>query len=132
MALKSVLIIGDDADLRRALRGLLEGQSFAVVETSEGRVGVDCFNETHPDLVILDEDLPDLDCWEVLGHIRTMSDDVGVLMLSNESEAADGLNVDVDVDGGFLVFIPKPISRAWLVANAVRLTRDQKPKDAET
>jgi len=107
--------------------GLLEGQNFAVAETSEGRVGVDCFDETHPDLVILDEDLPDLDCWEVLGHIRTMSDDVGVLMLSNESEAAGGPNVDVD--GEYLFFIPKPISRAWLVANAVRLTRDRQPKE---
>ena len=54
---------------------------FHGLEAIEGRDGVRQFHQSHPDIVILDVGLPDLDGWQVLERIRDMSD-VPVLMLT--------------------------------------------------
>ena len=76
-----MLVIEDEADIRQLLRTLLEREGFAVSEAIEGRDGVRQFHQSHPDIVILDVGLPDLDGWQVLERIRDMSD-VPVLMLT--------------------------------------------------
>ena len=81
MALKTVLIIEREDDLRQLLRSLLEQEGLAVAEVSEGREGIRQFHRMRHDVVVLDEALPDLDGWQVLERIRDLSD-VPVLMLT--------------------------------------------------
>src|ERR1700684_782851 len=108
----SVLVIEDEADIRQLLRTLLEREGYSVAEALEGRDGVRQFHQNHPDIVILDVGLPDLDGWQVLERIRDMSD-VPVLMLtamSAERDKVRGLNAGADD------YLTKPFSRVELLA----------------
>ena len=117
----SVLVIEDEADIRQLLRTLLEREGFAVAEATEGRDGVRQFHQSHPDIVVLDVGLPDLDGWQVLERIRDMSD-VPVLMLTalgTERDKVRGLNAGADD------YLTKPFSRVELLARLQAISRRQ-------
>jgi DNA-binding response OmpR family regulator len=117
----SVLVIEDEADIRQLLRTLLERDGFSVVEATEGRDGVRQFHQSHPDIVVLDVGLPDLDGWQVLERIRDMSD-VPVLMLTalgTERDKVRGLNAGADD------YLTKPFSRSELLARLQAISRRQ-------
>jgi DNA-binding response OmpR family regulator len=117
----SVLVIEDEADIRQLLKTLLEREGYAVTEAIEGRAGVRQFHQSHPDIVILDVGLPDLDGWQVLERIRDMSD-VPVLMLtalSTERDKVRGLNAGADD------YLTKPFSRVELLARLQAVSRRQ-------
>ena len=118
----SVLVIEDEADIRQLLRTLLEREGFSVAEAMEGRDGVRQFHQSHPDVVILDVGLPDLDGWQVLERIRDMSD-VPVLMLTalgTERDKVRGLNAGADD------YLTKPFSRSELLARLQAINRRQR------
>ncbi len=109
----SVLVIEDEADIRQLLRTLLERADYTVSEAIEGRDGVRQFHQVHPDIVILDVGLPDLDGWQVLERIRDMSDTTPVLMLTalgTERDKVRGLNAGADD------YMTKPFGKAELLA----------------
>jgi DNA-binding response OmpR family regulator len=115
----TVLVIEDEADIRQLLRTLLEREGFTVTEAENGRDGVRKFHERHPDIVILDVGLPDLDGWQVLERIRDMSD-TPVLMLTARSTELDkvrGLNAGADD------YLTKPFSRGELLARLQAISR---------
>ena len=121
----SVLVIEDEADIRQLLRTLLEREGFVVAEASEGRDGLRQFHQGHPDIVVLDVGLPDLDGWQVLERIRTMSD-APVLMLtalSTERDKVRGLN------GGADDYLTKPFARGELLARLRAISR--RPRDTQ-
>jgi DNA-binding response OmpR family regulator len=115
----TVLVIEDEADIRQLLRTLLEREGFITTEAENGRDGVRKFHERHPDIVILDVGLPDLDGWQVLERIRDMSD-TPVLMLTARSTELDkvrGLNAGADD------YLTKPFSRGELLARLQAISR---------
>src|ERR1700730_14147360 len=117
----SVLVIEDEADIRQLLRTLLEREGFVVAEATEGRDGGRQFHQSHPDIVVLDVGLPDLDGWQVLERIRDMSD-VPVLMLTalgTERDKVRGLNA------GAGDYLTKPFSRVELLARLQAISRRQ-------
>ena len=117
----SALVIEDEADIRQLLRALLEREGYEVAEAIEGRDGVRQFHQSHPDIVILDVGLPDLDGWQVLERIRDMSD-VPVLMLTalgTERDKVRGLNSGADD------YLTKPFSRSELLARLQAIGRRQ-------
>jgi DNA-binding response OmpR family regulator len=117
----SVLVVEDEADIRQLLRTLLEREGYSVSEATTGRDGVRQFHQNHPDIVILDVGLPDLDGWQVLERIRDMSD-VPVLMLtalSTERDKVRGLNAGADD------YLTKPFSRVELLARLQAISRRQ-------
>ncbi len=117
----SVLVIEDESDIRQLLRTLLEREGYKVAEAIEGRDGVRQFHQSHPDIVILDVGLPDLDGWQVLERIRDMSD-VPVLMLTalgTERDKVRGLNSGADD------YLTKPFSRVELLARLQAVGRRQ-------
>src|SRR5580658_9044335 len=116
-----VLLIEDEDDIRQLLRTMLEREGFAITEATQGREGVRQFHQSHPDIVILDVGLPDLDGWQVLERIRDMSD-VPVLMLtalSTERDKVRGLNAGADD------YLTKPFSRVELLARIQAISRRQ-------
>ena len=68
--MKSILIIEDDALVRKTLTSQLAKRGFEVATAETGEDGVRSFAESSPDLVLLDVRLPDIDGLEVLRRIR--------------------------------------------------------------
>ena len=66
----TVLLVEDEEPLRRILRELLEREGFTVLEASDGVLALDEVDRGAPDIVVLDLNLPRLDGYGVLSHLR--------------------------------------------------------------
>jgi type II secretory ATPase GspE/PulE/Tfp pilus assembly ATPase PilB-like protein/CheY-like chemotaxis protein len=66
----TVLLVEDEEPLRRVLRELLEREGFTVLEASDGVLALDEVDRGAPDIVVLDLNLPRLDGYGVLTHLR--------------------------------------------------------------
>ena len=80
---KRILVIDDNPHLVKMLQLCLEKQnSYEIVTAYNGSEGLRKFQDTHPDLVILDIMMPDMDGWETCRRLREMSPDVPILILT--------------------------------------------------
>jgi CheY-like chemotaxis protein len=69
-AAKRVLLVEDEESLRRVMKDLLEREGFVVHEAADGVIALDEVDRLAPDLVVLDLNLPRLDGYGVLSHLR--------------------------------------------------------------
>jgi type II secretory ATPase GspE/PulE/Tfp pilus assembly ATPase PilB-like protein len=70
-ASKKVLLVEDEDALRRVMKDLLERDGFTVFEAADGVVALDEIDRAGPDIVVLDLNLPRLDGYGVLSHLRS-------------------------------------------------------------
>ena len=98
-----ILVIEDEAPIRRFLRIALEAAGFAVEEAERGRLGIELAATRAPDLVVLDLGLPDMDGRAVIAAIRDWST-LPILVLS--ARDAEGEKVAADNQGSFVVERP--------------------------
>jgi type II secretory ATPase GspE/PulE/Tfp pilus assembly ATPase PilB-like protein/CheY-like chemotaxis protein len=68
---KKVLLVEDEDALRRVMKDLLEREGFTVFEAADGVVALDEIDRAGPDIVVLDLNLPRLDGYGVLSHLRS-------------------------------------------------------------
>jgi CheY-like chemotaxis protein len=87
-----LLIAEDDQALGVFLRRGLEGDGHAVRWTGDGQAAVDAFLEDTPDLAILDLNLPRKDGTEVLRFLRSVNDDLPILILTARQEMETKIN----------------------------------------
>lgn len=107
-----VLIVEDDAQIRRFLRMTLEADGLAVIEA---RTGGECIAQTRrllPDLVILDLGLPDIDGVQVITDLRTWTN-VPVVVLSARSAEVEKVAA---LDSGADDYLTKPFGNLELMA----------------
>jgi two-component system, NarL family, nitrate/nitrite response regulator NarL len=85
-----VVLIDDHALFRMGLQGLLERRNIQVVAAlGDGREGIQIVREQHPDVVLLDMRMPDLDGLEVLRRLRTAGCECPIAMLTTSNEERD-------------------------------------------
>ncbi len=107
-----VLLVEDDADIRRALIRALTDLNHAVSSTVSGLEALQLVLETRPDLVVLDLGLPDVDGREVLRMLRAVSQVPVIVATARDHEPTivDALNRGADD------YLTKPFSAAQLDA----------------
>lgn len=66
----TVLLVEDEEPLRRVLRDLLEREGYTVLEAGDGVAALDEIDRGAPDIIVLDLNLPRLDGYGVLSHLR--------------------------------------------------------------
>ena len=115
-----ILVVDDEARMRKLVRDFLEREGFQVLEAGDGAEAMDLFyEEKEISLVILDVMMPKMDGWQTLREIR-QSSQVPVIMLTARSEERDelqGFKLGVDE------YISKPFSPKILVARVEALLR---------
>ena len=121
----SVLLIEDDAGLRRALRTSLAARDLEVVEAARGEEGVVAVADGRADVVLLDLGLPDIDGVEVLDRIRSFSE-VPVIVLSAREHRDDKVRA---LDSGADDYIAKPFDTEELLAR-IRAVLRRRPETA--
>jgi len=85
----TVLIVDDHPSFRASVRTLLEAEGYEVVgEAENGVAAVEAAVKLHPDLVLLDVQLPDLDGFQVAGRLRKLADPP-VIVLTSSRDGAD-------------------------------------------
>jgi two-component system KDP operon response regulator KdpE len=117
--MSSVLVIEDDAPLRRALRTSLRARAFEVIECAAGGDAVVLVADRRPDVVLLDLGLPDLDGVEVLRRLRAFSD-VPVVVLTARDRQADKIAA---LDAGADDYVTKPFDVEELLARVRAVLR---------
>jgi DNA-binding response OmpR family regulator len=125
MSASRVLVVDDEADVRRLVRELLERAGYTVDEASNGRAALRAVYASKPELVVLDVTMPELDGWQTLERIRDVTD-VPVLMLTArtaELEKVRGLRAGADD------YVTKPFGKQELLARVEALLR--RPRRAQ-
>ena len=85
---KKVLLVEDEDALRRVMKDLLEREGFIVFEAVDGVKALDEIDRAAPDIVVLDLNLPRLDGYGVLSHLRARpaTQDLPVIVLTAKGD----------------------------------------------
>src|SRR4030042_65735 len=117
----TLLIIEDRPELVRVLRSYLEQAGFTVLTSLRGDTGLTTWEDKHPDLVILDLNLPGMDGLDVARHIREHETRrTPIIMLTARTDEMDQL---LGLELGADDYIPKPFSPRIVVARVRALLR---------
>src|SRR5439155_1133098 len=116
---RALVIVEDDAPIRRALRNALNEVTDRLLEASTGREGLDITATERPDLVILDLGLPDVPGVDVCREIRAWSR-VPILVLSARHSDAEKVQL---LNAGADDYVTKPFSTPEFVARVRALLR---------
>jgi len=114
-----VLVVDDDSALQRTIRINLRARDCEVLAVASGRTALAAFLQRHPDLVILDLGLPDMDGLSVLRALRRRSG-VPIIVLSARQAADDKVEA---LDEGADDYVTKPFSMGELMARVRRALR---------
>lgn len=115
---RCVLVVDDDAVLRKVVRAVLEADGYRVIEAADGAEGLKLAAEEHPGVILLDVMMPGLDGIEVcrrLDHGATK-----VLMLTALGDAATEV---ASLEAGARGYLTKPFSSMDLLDRVEELLR---------
>lgn len=126
--LPTVLLVDDDAAIRRSVGMGLELEGFAVVPASGGRAALEAAARVKPAVVLLDLGMPDLDGLEVLKRLRAGGDQVPVCVLSARDEVDDRVR---GLQAGADDYVVKPFALEEVVARLHALLRRRPPATDE-
>jgi two-component system KDP operon response regulator KdpE len=107
-----VLVIEDEAPMRRLLRAALTSAGYRVIEAGTGTDGLREASTAAPDAVLIDLGLPDLDGTEVTRRLRAWSA-VPVIVLSARGQERDKIDA---LDAGADDYVTKPFATGELLA----------------
>lgn len=111
----TVLVVDDEARMRKLIKDFLAQKDFNILEAEDGEKALKVYNENKSkiNLILLDVMMPKLDGWSVLRQIRQENKALPIIMLTARSEEQDELfGFELGVDE----YIAKPFSPKILVA----------------
>ena len=119
------LIIDDEAQIRRLLRVVLEGENYKVYEAETGQQGLMEIASRRPDAILLDLGLPDLEGLEVLKRFREWSE-APVIVLTVRDDVQEKVDA---LDAGADDYVTKPFSTPELLARLRAAQRKTRPEE---
>ena len=115
-----ILVVDDEARMRKIVKDFLVSKDYVVIEASNGEEALDImYSDNQIDLVILDIMMPKMDGWETCREIRKISK-VPIIMLTAKGDESDEL---LGYDLGIDEYITKPFSPKILVARIDAILR---------
>ena len=115
-----VLLVDDDAAIRRTMTVGLELEGFDVVCASGGRAALEAVKAVQPAVMLLDLTMPDLDGLEVLERLRGAGDDLPVCVLSAREQVSDRVR---GLEAGADDYVVKPFALEEVTARLHALLR---------
>ncbi len=113
---KKILVIDDEIYIRDSVIGLLEDFEFEVIDAENGKIGLERFENEHPDLVLCDLRMPEMDGLEVLAKVVEKNPQIPIIIVSgagNISDTVEALRL------GAWDYIIKPIQDMNVLYHAV-------------
>lgn len=124
----TVLVIEDEAPIRRFLRISIEAHGMTVAEARLGAEGLALAGAQNPQLVVLDLGLPDMDGQEVIRRLREWTE-TPILVLSVRDDEREKVRA---LDAGANDYVTKPAGISELMARIRVLLRSRDDERAET
>ncbi len=109
---RGVLIVEDEAPIRKFLRAALSGDEYHVIEAENGETGIRLVAVENPAVVLLDLGLPDIDGIEAIHRLREWST-VPIIVLTARERESDKITA---LDAGADDYVTKPFAVGELLA----------------
>lgn len=126
----TLLLIDDDVHVRRSMRAYFEDMEHEVLEAENGKQGLKLFQESEPDIVLLDLRMPEMGGLQLLSMFREMNPAIPVIIVSGTGVMQDAISA---LRLGASDFVTKPIIDLSLLGHCVdhalegaRLRRENK------
>lgn len=104
-----ILYIEDNSDNRMLVRRILMVEDFVVIEAVDGKSGIELAKREHPDLILMDMNLPEIDGYELTRRVREQIPELAavpiIAMTANVMHGDREKTLEAGCDG----YIPKPI-----------------------
>lgn len=99
--MKTILVIEDEQTVRESILDLLEAEGFHGIGGENGNVGVQLAQEHHPDLILCDVMMPELDGFSVLAQLRKSPETAGIPFIfltacSTKADQRQGMELGAD------------------------------------
>lgn len=119
---ETVLVVDDDREIVKILRGYLEQAGYRVLTAYQGEAAMHIIQHDHPDLVVLDLMLPDKDGWDITRAVRgnRALASIPILMLTARVDDTDKI---VGLELGADDYITKPFNAREIVARVRAMLR---------
>jgi two-component system, OmpR family, KDP operon response regulator KdpE len=122
-----ILVVDDEPQIVRALRINLRARQYDVDTAPDGTSALQLASRQHPDLIVLDLGLPDMDGTEVIRGLRGWTS-IPIIVLSGRSGSQDKVDA---LDAGADDYITKPFGIDELLARIRAVTRRGHPADEQ-
>lgn len=105
---RKALLVEDNENNRYLLTLLLQHAGLAVVVAENGRSALEIAQKEQPDVILLDIQMPDMDGYEVAGHLKRNPELAGIPLIGVSSFAMPG-DREIAMRMGFAGYIEKPV-----------------------
>src|SRR3954463_8578788 len=129
MAEAAILVVDDDAPIRRMLHRTLPAEGEAVETAADGGQALAAVERSTPDLLVLDVAMPGVDGLAVSRRLRAKGLAVPVLLLTARDQVSDRV---AGLDAGADDYLPKPFATEELLARVRALLRRRTPPDEQS
>ena len=109
---KTILVVDDKSSVRQLLREYLTEEGYRVVPAANGREAIYAARHSHPDLILLDIMMPEMDGYEFLRQYRVEKDTPVIVITAREEESDAVLGLELGADD----YIIKPFRMKELAA----------------
>src|ERR1035437_9336526 len=116
---RTILIIDDEASIRQSLSGALSDEGYQVMSAPNAAQGIEIIRKNHPDVVLMDIWMPDVDGLTALNEIKQQGFETPVIMMSGHGTIKTAVKA---TKLGAFDFVEKPVELdriLVLVRNAV-------------
>jgi DNA-binding response OmpR family regulator len=117
--MKTILVVDDEPKIVELARDYLEHAGFGVITAGDGRSALTAVAARHPDLIVLDLALPEMDGLDVTRAVRRESDLPIVMLTARDDEVDKLLGLELGADD----YVTKPFSPRELVARVRAVLR---------
>jgi len=115
-----ILVVDDSEDMRDLLQRLLERAGYRVVVAQDGQASLTQAKRHHPDLILMDLSLPDMDGWEAVAHLRKMRE-FGTTPILAVTAHVSPFEEDRAMAAGCTAHLGKPFDTRVLLQEVARL-----------
>jgi serine phosphatase RsbU (regulator of sigma subunit) len=112
-----LLLIDDDAAVRRSFSVFLEDSGYLIIEAHNGAEGVSLFESEKPDLVLCDLRMPDVDGLDVIRQVTAKGSATPIIVISGFGEVGDAVQA---LRLGAADYLTKPIKNLEVLEHSVR------------
>jgi DNA-binding NtrC family response regulator len=109
--MKKILVVDDEVEVVNVLQSFLRLKQYEVITATNGTEALEKVREEHPQVVLLDINMPGKSGLEVLGEILTFDPGIGVIMATAQSDEETGRYA---LNNGAFDYVTKPFDLEYL------------------
>ncbi len=121
-----ILVVDDEAEIRKSLRMVLEYEGYDVIEASSGAEGLALAEREAPDLVFLDVKMPGMDGLDVLQRLQASRESMPVVVISGHATKEEVAN---SIKRGAIDFIEKPLGSDRILVTVKNALEHERLRD---